>query len=54
MQGVYVILGIGVDDVYVFLAAFEQCEVGSSSLEQQLVSERSRLTHTPSILAVHP
>ena len=40
--GVYVILGIGVDDVYVFLAAFEQCAVGAVSVEQQLGRAFSR------------
>lgn len=35
IMGVYVTLGIGVDDVYVFLAAFEQC-ADSSTLEVQL------------------
>ncbi len=34
--GVYVILGIGVDDVYVFLAAFKQCGLDSHTLEHQL------------------
>lgn len=34
--GVYVILGIGVDDVYVFLAAFEQCKAGSANMEERL------------------
>ena len=35
VMGVYVTLGIGVDDCYVFLAAFEQC-ADSASVEVQL------------------
>ena len=55
--GVYVILGIGVDDVYVFLAAFNHYRLDSHTLKHQLArahrsaTKATLLTSTTAIVA---